>query len=128
MKITILFTSVFIIIINTFASLIIPNYQSFNVYLVDISIAVSCANLLILTINTFPKSTAKKDNEPIILSYRIGLLLALVLTGFSRLILSLLAYPKFDNNFYLIIILSIILFEVILIVISKIFIKHIIKV
>jgi hypothetical protein len=107
MKNTILVSGFGLVVINTFAGLIMSNYSNFNMLLVDLSLILTTVILWINTASNFADG------------FKIGLSMAYSLTGFIRLLCALFAANAFENNFTLIIFLIIVVFEYLVLMLAK---------
>lgn len=99
MKNLLLLAGFILIVLNTLIGFIISWYSTFNFLMVDF-------NLLISTLLIYLFS-----NSNISIGYKIGLNVLFSITGFLKVVFSILTMPNFQDNLLIVIILGLISFE-----------------
>ena len=101
MKNLILILGALLIVLNTLTGLILSGYAPFNYLLADLSLAVSTGLLYFLA------------HRQMAHGFKIGLALLFSLTGMVRCICVALASTVWENNVYLLVALTILIFEMV---------------
>lgn len=100
MKKLFLISGFILIVLNTLIGFVISKYSTFNYLMVDINILISTVLIYLFS------------NSNISDGYKIGISIIFIVTGFFKIIFSILSPYYFQDNFFIIVVIGLTSFEV----------------
>ena len=100
MKKLLLIAGFILIVLNTLIGLIISKYSQFNFLMVDLSLLISTVLIYLFS------------NSIISDGYKIGLTVLFSITGFAKVVCSIVAPQQLKDNLLIVVVLGLISFEI----------------